>query len=311
MFVQSESGAGEINNRFSGWGGGEAVVRSISIASIVLGLVLGAFGPSARAADLGSDALSFVLLSTGGKVIMGEKSQAGLGGNGSDQGVVGGTSALLRRDAQAVNDIVTNPGEIVLKRNAEAFGCITDGAQVKTARGAKCEDITDTSGENSELGVLGDAIIGAVQFADLAVAETPDQTLPAIVVPRKGSLTITDTETGLNIISVPSITLKGNALLKFSGSPGDTVILIIDHDLKWAADAFMTTSGVTDVLFVVSGKTVSMGKSSQLVGTILAPNATCTLGVKAQVSGAVFCGGEITLDANSQVIYNPTPITIP
>ncbi|HTW89273.1 MAG TPA: collagen-binding domain-containing protein, partial [Candidatus Binataceae bacterium] len=246
-----------------------------------------------------------------GKVIMGKKSQAGLGGNGSDQGLVGGISALLRKDAQAVNDIVTNPGGIVLKRNAEAFGCITDGAQVKLDKGAKCEDITDTSGENSELGVLGDAIIGAVQFADLAVAETPDQMLPAVVVPRKGSMTITDTETGLNIISVPSLTLKQNALLKFSGSPGDTVILIIDHDLNWDADAFMTTSGVTDVLFVVSGQTVSMGNGSQLVGTILAPDARCTLGVKAQVSGAVFCGKEITLGANSQVIYNPTTVSIP
>jgi choice-of-anchor A domain-containing protein len=273
--------------------------------------MLGAFGPSASAADLGSEALSFVLLSTGGKVIMDKNSQAGLGGNGSDQGVVGGTSALLKKDSQAVNDIVTNPGKIVLKRNAEAFGCITDGAQVKLARGAKCEDIIDTSGESPELGVLGDAIIGAVAFADLAAAETPDQTLPAIVVPRKGSVTITDTQTGLNIVSVPSVTLKRNALLKFSGAPGDTVILVIDHDLNWDADAFMTTGGVTDVIFVVSGKIVSMGRSSQLVGTILAPNASCALGVDAQVSGAVFCGKKITLGVNSQVIYNPTTITIP
>lgn len=310
MFVQCESGVGTPVTGYAGAEGGEAVVRSICIA-ITLATILAAFGLSARAADLGRAALSFVLLSTGGNVIMDKKSQAGLGGNGSNLGAVGGTSALLERDSQAVNDIVTNPGEIVLKRNATAFGCITDGAHVRLARGAKCEDIIDTSGESPELAVLGDAMVGAVQFADLATAETPDQTLPAVVVPRKGSVTITDTQTGLNIVSVPSVTLKRNALLKFSGQPGDTVILLIDHDLNWEADAFMTTSGVTDVLFVVSGKTVSIGRGSQLVGTILAPNATCALGVDAQVSGAVFCGKKITLDANSQVIYNPTTITIP
>ena len=154
-------------------------------------------------------------------------------------------------------------------------------------------------------------MIEAVEFADLAVAETPDQTLRAVDVPRKGIVTITDTQTGLNIISVPSLTLKSKALLKFSGQPGNTVILVIDHDLNWGADAFMTTSGVTDVLFVVSGKTVSTGRGSQLVGTILAPDASCTVGVDAQVSGAVFCGKKITLDAKAQVIYNPTTVTIP
>lgn len=73
----------------------------------------------------------------------------------------------------------------------------------------------------------------------------------------------------------------------------------------------MTTSGVTDVLFVVSGTIVSTGRGSQLVGAILAPNASCTVGVDAQVSRAVFCGKTITLDANAQMIYNPTTVTIP
>lgn len=306
MFVQAEA-----RTRQAAGEEVAAVVRSTYIAAIVLALVVGTSGPSARADDLGSDALSFVLLSTGGKITMDRKSQAGLGGNGSNLGAVGGTSALLEKDSQSVNDIVTNPGGIVLKRKAEAFGCITDGAPVKLARGAKCEEIIDISGQNPELGVLGNAMIGAVEFADLAVAETPDQTLPAVHVPRKSAVTITDTQTGLNIISVPSVTLDDNALLEFSGQAGDTVILVIDQDLNWGAHAFMTTSGVTDVLFVVSGKTVSMGRNSQLIGTILAPNATCTVGADAQVSGALLCGQDITLDPNAQVIYNPTTVTIP
>ena len=76
------------------------MVRTTYLAAIVLALGLGTSDPSARAADIGSDALSFVLLSTGGEINMDRDSQAGLGGNGSNLGAVGGTSALLEKDSQ-------------------------------------------------------------------------------------------------------------------------------------------------------------------------------------------------------------------
>jgi len=85
----------------------------------------------AHATDLGSDTQAFVPLSTGAKVIMGAGSQAGLGGNGADLGMVGGTSALLQKGCQSVNEVVSSPHGIVLQKQAEAFGCITGGAPIK------------------------------------------------------------------------------------------------------------------------------------------------------------------------------------
>jgi choice-of-anchor A domain-containing protein len=279
------------------------------IAVIVLALLVGSYAPSARASDLG-DALSFVLLSTGGKIIMNKKSQAGLGGNGSDQGAVGGISAILKKDSQVLNDVVTSPKGIVLHRNAEAFGCITSGASVKLHHGADCVDILDTSGTSPELATLAGGIGGTIVFEGVVKAQTPTQTLPATVVKANDSLTINTTQAGLNIVSMPSLTLKKKAVLQFSGQAGDTVIVVIDHNLKWGAGAFMTSS-VDDVLFMVAGKMVSLGRNAQLEGTILAPDAKCSIGRNAQVVGAVLCGKKISLATKSQVIFAPTTITVP
>jgi hypothetical protein len=73
----------------------------------------------------------------------------------------------------------------------------------------------------------------------------------------------------------------------------------------------MSTNGVTEVLFLVLGNSASMGKKSQLRGTILAPHAKCTVGDDAQLIGALLCEKKIVLAARSQIIYVPTTIMIP
>jgi predicted acyltransferase (DUF342 family) len=87
----------------------------------------------------------------------------------------------------------------------------------------------------------------------------------------------------------------------------------VHGNLNWGADASISFNGVltTHVMFVVSGKLVSLGKGSQLIGTILAPHATCEVGAGAQVIGEIICGKKIQLDNGSQVQYDPTVVTIP
>jgi hypothetical protein len=276
-------------------------------------LIVGLAALPAHAADLGADALTFVLLSTGSKIVLNKGSQAGLGGDNGNDGAVGGTSVTLKKDAQSVNNIVASPGGISLKKDANAGGCITGGGSVKLADGAICKGATDTSGQDAELGVISNAIGEVTAFAGVAASQNPAQTLPAIKLPKDGTSTITNTQPGLNIISVPSVTLKKDARLTLSGAPGDSVILVIDGDLKWGPDASLGVSGGTSdqVIFVVSGNVVSLGQSSQLPATIVAPNAKCTLGKDSQLIGALFCGKQIALGADSQVQFVPTAVTIP
>ncbi len=79
------------------------------------------------------------------------------------------------------------------------------------------------------------------------------------------------------------------------------------------SDSSNTFSGMTstDLLIVVSGELVSIGKDSQLVATIVAPNATCEIGAGAQVIGEMICGKKISLGNGSQVRYLTTAVTIP
>jgi predicted acyltransferase (DUF342 family) len=67
----------------------------------------------------------------------------------------------------------------------------------------------------------------------------------------------------------------------------------------------------TDLVFVISGKLVSIGRNSQLPATVVAPNATCEVGARAQVFGEMVCGKKISLGDHSQVQYVPTAVTIP
>src|SRR5579875_3293284 len=141
----------------------------------LVGILMISTVSAAHATDLGSDTAAFVLLSTGGKVILGKDSQAGLGGNGGDLGMVGGTAAILDKDAQAVNEVVTEPHGITLHKNAETFGCITDHAQIKRAAGARCMSLFDNGGQRPELTTMKNALGEAALFASVANAQQPAQ----------------------------------------------------------------------------------------------------------------------------------------
>jgi hypothetical protein len=268
---------------------------------------------AAHATDLGSDTLAFVLLSTGGKVILGKDSQAGLGGNGGDLGMVGGTAAILDKDSQAVNEVVTKPHGINLHKNAETFGCITDHARIKLAAGARCMSLIDNGGQRPELTTMKNAIGEAALFVSVANSQPPAQNLSKIAVPKNGFQTIVNSQTGLNVITTPSVNLKKGAELDISGQSGETDLILVNGDLKWGADASLLFSGMTDtdLVFVISGKLVSIGRNSQLPATVVAPNATCEVGARAQVFGEMVCGKKISLGDHSQVQYVPTAVTIP
>jgi hypothetical protein len=266
-----------------------------------------------RATDLGSDARAFVLLSTGGKVVLGKDSQAGLGGNGAEMGMVGATSAVLKKGAQSVNDVVTSAGAIELQKDAEAFGCITAGGHIGLAAGARCVNLTDTGGQRPELTTMHDAIGEATLFAGVANSQQPAQTLAPIALSKAGMQTITNGQPGLNVIATPSVTLKNGATLTVQGQTGDSDLLLVHGDFKWGPNSSITYFGMgPDMIVVVSGKHVAIGKKSQLRGSIVALDATCKVAPDAQVIGQMVCKRQIVLGTDAQVIYAPTTnVTIP
>jgi predicted acyltransferase (DUF342 family) len=137
--------------------------------------------------------------------------------------------------------------------------------------------------------------------------------LAKIVIPKNGVQIITNSQQGLNVIATPSVTLKKDANLQISGQNGDADLILVHGNFDWGADSSISFSGVDDhsLIIVVSGKHVSVGKGSQLLGTILAPNATCIVGAGAQVIGEMICAKKISLGNGSQVQYLPTTVTIP
>jgi hypothetical protein len=93
---------------------------------------------------------------------------------------------------------------------------VTGGVEVKIGIGASCAS-EDTSGSEADLTTLSTAISDLASFETALTATTPTQTLEAISVPANGSMTITDTVVGPNIVSVPSVTLKKGATLQLAG----------------------------------------------------------------------------------------------
>jgi hypothetical protein len=264
-------------------------------------LVIGA--SSAFATDLGR-ALQFGVLSTGKNIVL---------GNGSKLVSLkaGGTGVQMQRASDVSADVIANPGGIVLGPNAAANTCVTAGAKVKLGKNASCT--VDTSGSNPDLSTLSGAITDAATYATDAASQMSTRTLSAVKIGKNGTLTIMDTVSGFNVISIPSINIANGGTLTFAGASGDTVLLLVARNVKLGPKAALATSGFPDnhLLILASGGSVTVGRDSLLTATVLAPSANCVLGVNATTRGAFICGNHISLNRVSTVDGEASAVTLP
>jgi len=267
-------------------------IRFVGFALILFAILK----QTAFATDLGQ-ALNFGVLSTGSTVTFGNESSL-------SSGDVGGTGVIFQASASTGGDIVTKPLGINMKKGSSAGNCVTSGSKVIQADGTNCLS-TDTSGSGAEVTtLLPQALADVATFVAAAKAATPTQQIASkIVVPVNGSESITDNQTGLNIITVPSIRLKkDSALILFgAGNETDHVVLIVAGNLQLGADSDLAPSTVNpsfteaNLVILVLGHSVSVGKNAVLNGTLVAPNASCTLGAGFATLGAFICGKSVKL----------------
>jgi hypothetical protein len=272
--------------------------------------------PCALATDLGN-ATSFGVLSLGGAVVFGTDSAL----SGGD---VGGRGIILRANATVTGDLIASPNGINMKTGSGADGCITAGAQVIQATGNNCSNV-DTTGSNSEVTtLLPQAISDAANFVAAAKATTATQVFThPIRIAASDSFPITDNVSGLNIITVPSVIVRRDAALTFSGASSDEVVLIIAGNLKMGHDTLLAPSLLgpnfpeSHLVILVLGKLVSVGKNAVLNGTLLAPKAHCTLGAGFATRGAFICGHSIALSNedgagdSGSIVLSPSTVTLP
>ena len=282
-----------------------AQIRRILGTVAILSTCFAMGATAAFATDLGR-ALQFAALSAKNKIVIGPGagvSTLKLGGEGVNVGKGAGTA-----------DIVTNPGGIILGPEAGAGACVTDGAKVKVGKNAACESI-DTTGSNPDLATLSGAITDASTFATSAASQTPTQTLSAIKIAKNGSQTITDTVSGgLNVISVPSITIGPGGVLHITGGASDTVLMIVAGNVKLAPDAVLTTSGSlpeSSLLILTAGNIVTVGHDGVLNATVLATKGNCILGVDAATRGAYICGEHISVNRGAGLDGEATSVMLP
>lgn len=275
------------------------VFRSAGMLSVMI--IMGA--ATASAIDLGR-ALQFGVLSTGKKIVL-----------GNDSRVVsldaGGTAVQMQKSSDVSADVIADPGGVVLGPKASANTCITDGARVKLGRNANCT--VDATGSNPELATKSGAIVDAATYTTDAASQMATRTLSAIKIGKNGDVTVNDTVSDLNVIMVPSINIANGGTLTIAGAAGDTVLLLVAHNVKLGPKAMLVTSGMPDnhLLILASGRSVTVGRDGLLTATVLAPNANCVLGVNASTRGAFICGNHISLNHDSTLDGEPSAVSLP
>ena len=195
-----------------------------------------------------------------------------------------------------------------VKTGSAAINCVTSGAKVTQADGNNCLSV-DTSNTNTEVTtLLPQAITDVANFVSAAQSQPVTQQIPdKIVVAANDGQTITDTQAGLNIITAPSITLKKDSALILQGftDQTDSVVLIVAGNLKvgsgadLAPSSFVPSFSEANLVIIVLGRTLSVGRDAVLNGTVVAPNARCTLAADFATRGAYICGKSITLSNQS------------
>jgi choice-of-anchor A domain-containing protein len=157
--------------------------------------------------------------------------------------------------------------------------------------------------------MLAQAKQDAFAASNFALGLTPTQTLGTI----NSNLNITEQSAGNYVLKIDSINFSGNKALTLSAPAGSTFVLNISSGIVLttgsikiagglsAADVLINYTGTADVQFSGGANT------SQIFGTILAPNATVGLH-PGLVAGSVIANA-ITMSSGANVV--PVPEVTP
>jgi hypothetical protein len=207
-----------------------------------------------------------------------------------DETVVGGDilasgNITLSHQAQVSGD-VTAAGTVVQDPTAIVNGTVTSGDSISA--------VTQISGLSLTAGG-GDVTVNKNATSFLAPG-----VYNVLVIKKNGTLVLSDGAYAFHSVKVQS---GGTIQLNISG-PG-TVIEVVDF-VMFQKDTQIALSGGTaaDLLWVVGGTLVSMGKDGSFAGTFIAPNASFAISQGAAVTGALY-GQLVVLKADSLVTYEP------
>ena len=278
---------------------------SLAVFLVVTLLILCPFGTANVLPPLSlGDAAGFVVLSTGSNVVLGN-------GARSASGDIGGNTVSAGNYSYFVGNVVagSNFGTAINFSNyVDVDGsCITGGGSVLLHTGATC-DAQDTSGSNPEVAMLSGAAADASSFAASIAAEPANQTLASIVVADSRNTTIACSSTGLYVVDVGTITLGNSATLNIKCAADSFVVVnITAGQFKFGHGAkvqLLGGIGPNAVVFNIEGTSVTPGlsglNSAQLVGTFLSAARPCSIGVNFGLTGALICGGAISVSNQSR-----------
>ncbi len=257
---------------------------------------------------LGS-AASFGILIDGGSVTVGNASVMG-GYIGADDGNVtlgnNSTAPIVLADTDGNGTVIT------LGNYTNVLQCGTDsGGTISLGLGAQCFS-TDTSG--GSIGILENAENDEETFENAAQCATVTQPLSAISLADGKKMTITDTVSGgLNVISVPSITLNNSSTLTLSGGSTDTVVLLDSGVLSIGSGAKIVLTGglVPANVYINADNSGTWGNSIVLSGTLEVEDNGCTVGSGAVINGALICENDTTIGPNLRLNFSASAVSVP
>ncbi len=228
-------------------------------------------------------------------------------------GAVGGKDVSFGANSIAGQDVIATSSTVELNNYAKALGaCVTGGNLLDLETGATC-GTSDTSGTNPDLATLTSAISDLATFETALGGTAPTQTIPAVNLAASGTQTISDSIAGLNIISVPSVTLGNSSTLRLSGLATDTLVLNISGALAIGDGATIKLVGglaPANVIINVGGLVTAWNASSTLNGTLLALNSTCTGTTGITINGAVACNGSLNFGNNTQLNFFASKVSV-
>jgi len=273
---------------------------------------------AANFATLGN-ATNFVLLSTGGSVILGSTDVDNVLVTG---GEVGGQLVNLVGNTNIQNDAISaklnaNPA-IRLANTATVTGeCVTDSGLISLLTPSNTCGSYDATGTNALLTLYANAVKDVTNFSAFVANQTPNQAPGDVIIATGGSGTITTSVPGgLTVVVINDLEVGatgGNGTLTISGGPNDRILFnIFGSVFMYNNSAILLSGGITanNVVFNVVCTGASVEGSGTVIynGTIVALGRRCDLGNSITVNGAVICGADIS-DGGGTSTINYLPAT--
>jgi choice-of-anchor A domain-containing protein len=241
-------------------------------------------------------------------------------GNAAAPDMISGDVLASATAAQGLNCANNPPGStsICLGNDSEVAGlCATGGGAVSSPD--ECAAGSDTTGGNPKVTALPQAAADAASLSATLAALAATQTLPAILLGTRGTLTI-NSAGGQNVVNVPSISSGTNSTITIQGAAADTFVINVGNGVDSGSlqlgngSSVVLSGGITPdhVLFNLlgSGASAQLGNHTVFNGTVLAPQGQFTSGDGATpdpvlINGALWFGGSISIGNNTNLNFFP------